>query len=531
MSARAEGDLALKDEPLIGVVLGLADLVERVGIERASAIAGDLDVAVDVREADPAGQELLDGEVDVGAGKAGARGQGVDRLGIDERAVEIEDHGLGRVGFDHGPSVAAARRVNPVHSSAMRHAILFDLDVTTHGSPVPFGGPAMLSPLTDLRASFDVRTGVVTTLERWSRAVRVIGTIVPEGLEALARERHAFAVNTGFALPHAGPDDILFVSGRCPLPIAEAMNLAPGAALVERASGHLIAWRTTIDKARAISGGEPIRPEAVGLVDRRVLLTRPWHVRTLRDSCIAADLGVLAGVPTTIPPGVTPIGGHPIHIDPSARVYPTVVLDAEQGPIWIGPHAVVRPGAILVGPCAIGEHSTVLDRTLVKGQTAIGPHCKVAGEVGGTIIQGYSNKAHDGHLGDSWLGEWVNLGAGTTNSNLLNTYAEVIARATPGGSNERTGETFLGAIIGDHVKMAISTRIMTGSIVGTGTMWAASKPISGTVPAFTWATDAGERPYRFEKFMDVARAAMARRKIEPSAACEARLKALNAEGR
>lgn len=531
VGAGTEGDLPFMDEAFIGFVFGQADVVERVGVERAPSVAGDLDVAVDVGQADPAGEELLDREVDVGAGQPGAGGKGVDRLGIDERAVEVEDHGPERMGFGHGPSVAAARRANPVHSPAMRHAIFFDLDVTAHGSQVPFAGPALLSPLTDLRAAFDVRTGVVTTLERWSRAVRVIGAIVPEPLAALTRERHAFAVNDGLALAHGGPDDVLLVNGRCPLAIAEAMNLALGTAIVERATGHVIAWRTTIDKARAIAGGERIGADAVDLVDRHVLLTRPWHVRTLRDSCIAADLEVLAATPSAIPPGVTPIGGHPIHIEPSARVYPTVVLDAEQGPIWIGPHAVVRPGAILIGPCAIGEHSTVLDRTLIKGQTAIGPHCKVAGEVGGTIFQGFSNKAHDGHLGDSWLGEWVNLGAGTTNSNLLNTYAEVIARATPGGFNERTGETFLGTIIGDHVKMAISTRIMTGSVVGTGTMWAATKPLGGTVAPFSWVTDAGERAYRFEKFMEVAKAAMGRRKIVPSEAFEARLKALNAEGR
>lgn len=411
----------------------------------------------------------------------------------------------------------------------MRHAILMDTDVAVQGSPVGTSGPALLAPLNDLRASFDVRTGVHTTLERWSRAVHIVGAIVPEGLEALARERHAFAINKGFALPNGAPDDILFVSGRCPIPIAEAMNLPPGAALVERASGHLIAWRTTIDNAGAIAGGQPVRADTVGLVDRRVLLTRPWHVRTLRDACIAADLETLAAVPTAIPPGVTSIGGHPIHIDPSARVYPTVVLDAEHGPIWIGPHAVIRPGSILIGPCAIGENSTVLDRTLVKGQTAIGLHCKVAGEVGGTIFQGYSNKAHDGHLGDSWLGEWVNLGAGTTNSNLLNTYAEVIARATPGGSNERTGETFLGAIIGDHVKMAICTRIMTGSILHTGSMFAQSAAVSGTIGPFTWATDDGRKPFRHSKFVEVARAAMGRRKIVPSAAYLARLEQLNTD--
>ncbi len=413
----------------------------------------------------------------------------------------------------------------------MKRAILFDLDLSAAGSPVPFSGPAVLSPLTDLRAAFDVRTGVLTTLDRWARVVHVDALMVPPGLVALTKERHVKPVNSGLALAHGAPDDVLVVNGRCVLPVPEALGLAFGAALVEKASGHLVAWRTTIDNATALTPGASVKTDTVACIDRRVLLTRPWHVRSLRDGAIAADLELLANVPSAIPPGVTPIGAHPIHIDPSARVYPTVVLDADHGPIWIGPHAVVRPGAILIGPCAIGAHSTVLDHSLVKGQTALGPHCKVAGEVGGTIMQGFSNKAHDGHLGDSWLGEWVNLGAGTTNSNLLNTYGEIIARATPGGSNERTGETFLGAIIGDHVKTAICTRIMTGSIVGTGTMWAATKPVSGTVPAFTWATDAGEKPYRFDKFMDVARAAMARRKIVPSAVYAGRLEGLNAEGR
>lgn len=527
---RHQGNLARKRQPLIHLVLRAPHTLERIPIEHHTPVRRDLHIAVNIRQTHPPGQKLLHRKIDPRRRQPLARGKAVDRLGINERPVKVEDHGPERMGLGHEPSVAAVPQPNPVHSRTMRHAILFDLDVTTDGSPVPFAGPAILSPLTDLRAAFDVRTGALTTLERLSTSLHIVGAIVPEPIAPLTRDRHTFAVNTGFALPHGSPDDILLLSARCPLPISEATHLAPGTAIVELATGHLIAWRTTIDKARAVASNHTISPDAVGLVEKRVLLTRPWHVRTLRDACIAADLSILADLPTAIPAGVTPIGAHPIHIDPSARVYPTVVLDAEHGPIWIGPHAVVRPGSILIGPCAIGEHSTVLDRALIKGQTAIGPHCKVAGEVGGTIIQGFSNKAHDGHLGDSWLGEWVNLGAGTTNSNLLNTYGEVIAKPTPGASNERTGETFLGAIIGDHVKMAICTRIMTGSIVGTGSMWAATKPISGTVPPFTWATDAGERPYRFDKFMDVAKAAMSRRKAAPSETYARRLEEITTEG-
>jgi UDP-N-acetylglucosamine diphosphorylase/glucosamine-1-phosphate N-acetyltransferase len=205
-----------------------------------------------------------------------------------------------------------------------------------------------------------------------------------------------------------------------------------------------------------------------------------------------------------------------------------VVLDSEHGAIHVAEHAVVRPGAVLIGPCYVGPHSTVLERATIRPGTAIGPWCKVNGEVGGTIFQGYANKAHDGYLGDAYVGEWVNLGAGTTVSNLLNTYSEVIAKATPGGSNERTGETFLGPVIGDHVKTAICTRVMTGSILHTGSMFATTAAVSGCVGPFTWATDEGQRVYRLDKFLEVARAAMERRKVEPSEAYIAALAALHA---
>lgn len=411
----------------------------------------------------------------------------------------------------------------------MRPVILLDMDVALADSPVAHNGPALLSPLNDLRPIFGVRTGVLTTLERWSRAAHVGGALVRQELASLAAETCGVPVN--HRAIEAARGDVVAVNGACAVPCPEVSELEPGDALVERASGHLVAWRTDAKGLQGLMAGEAAQARKIATIERRVLITRPWHVRTLRNAAIAADLNVLASTPTAVPGGVMVMGGHPIHIAPSARICPGVTLDAEHGPIWIGPDAVVRPGAILCGPCGIGEHSTVLDRALIKANTAIGPHCKVAGEVGGTIIQGYSNKAHDGHLGDSWLGEWVNLGAGTTNSNLLNTYGEVVARALPGGQNERTGEQFLGAIIGDHVKTAICTRLMTGTILHTGSMFAQTAPVSGTIERFRWATDEGHRPYRLSKFVEVMRAAMGRRKIEPSEAYLERLELLHAEGR
>lgn len=397
-------------------------------------------------------------------------------------------------------------------------------------------GKGLLSPLTDLRAAFDIRTGALTTAERICRALDLVpvALMVPPHLAEVTRERHAtplpgtdkpVAVNT---LPRSS-EPRLFVNGRCPLPYDFIAGLEPGQAIVEHGSGDLVAAVLDPAEFREYQSGAKLPAVTSGEEAAPTLLSRPWHVISFRDRCLSVDLELLANQPTTdLPPGVLGIGEEPLTIAPTATVYPGVILDMEQGPIVIADHATLRPGATVIGPAYIGEHATVLDKALIKGHTAIGPWCKVAGEVGGVIFQGFANKGHDGHLGDSYIGEWVNLGAGTTNSNLLNTYSEVIASA-PGGSNERTGLQFLGAIIGDHVKTAISTRIMTGAILRTGGMFAQTAAVSGTTPGFAWSTDAGLRTFRFPKFIETATAMMARRKITPTEAYTAALRTLAGE--
>lgn len=373
----------------------------------------------------------------------------------------------------------------------------------------------MLSPLTDLRASFDVRTGAFTTLGRLKRALDLapLALFVPPRLQGVTNEAYALPVNQ---IPEGALGAILLVNGRCPLPLAEITDLPVGTRLVEKHSGHTIAAMTDAAGARRLLEGDTDGIESRAL-DAAVLLRRPWNVRTSRDAALGVDLTLLTTAPGKAPgPGTFLVGGHKVAIDPSASVYPGVALIAESGPIYIGPGAVIRPHAVLTGPCAVMEHSTIMEHAHIKPGTAVGPRCKVGGEVGGTIFQGYANKAHEGHLGDSWVGEWANLGAGTTNSNLLNTYAQVIAQAMPGAGRERTGETFLGAIIGDHVRTAIGTRIMTGAVVHTGSMLARTEPVSGAVGPFTWATDREPHPYRFDKFVEVTRTAMARRQTQPT---------------
>jgi len=354
-------------------------------------------------------------------------------------------------------------------------------------------GRGELSPLTDLRASFEVRCGAFSALERLGRDgdVEVAGLWVPERLAALTRERHALPVNAGADGP------VLLINGRWALADgSSAANLDEGEAWVD-ASGEVIAAHVAAsDAARVathdLSGLSAIRRPEPGFA----LLRRPWDARAVRDRALAMDLARFdPAAGAAAPRGVVVIGGKVqgkgLFIHPGARVYPGAVIDHEGGAVVIDEGAVVRPGAILIGPCSVGPHSTVLERATIRPWTAIGPWCKVNGEVGGAVFQGYANKAHDGYLGDSWVGEWVNLGAGTTNSNLLNTYGEVVAKARPDGPNERTGEQFLGAIIGDHVKTAICTRLYTGCVLGTGSMFACTAPVSGCVPAFSWVTGGG----------------------------------------
>lgn len=398
-------------------------------------------------------------------------------------------------------------------ASSATEAVIFD------------DGGGQLAPLTDLRASFELRTGALTTAQRLTLAMElhIAALWVPDELVDLTRDQLDEPINI---LP-PGDAPLLLINGRCPLPLGQIEDLTLGQRLVETISGDTIAARLARPDAQRFLHADLPAVEDIPF-DHQILLDRPWHVKSTRDLALGVDLKLIVTEPIDEPPpGVMVVGTMPVSIAPTATVYPGATLVAEDGPIAIGPDAVVRPGAIVIGPASVGPGSIVLERALIKGNTAIGPVCKVAGEVGGTIFQGHANKAHDGHLGDSWVGSWVNLGAGTTNSNLLNTYSEVVCQATPGGPRERSGETYLGAIIGDHCKSAIGTRLMTGCVLHTGGMFARTAPITGTTPPFVWSTDAGDRHFRLSKFIEVARTVMGRRDIEPSEAYLHRLSALH----
>lgn len=389
-------------------------------------------------------------------------------------------------------------------------------------------GKGVLSPLNDLRPTFAIRTGAMTISERLTQAfdLEPIGVVVPQPMVELTSELTTLPVNTP---PEEGDDEVLLINARCPLPVRAIGEIQVGQAIVEESTQDMIAVRLTQSGVRdLLSGNQPeLTPIAI---EGKHLISRPWDWRYFRDASLEFDLQVIGQNMLKVeaePIGVTLIGTEGIAISREAIVMPGVILNATAGPIVIEENATIRPGAIITGPAYIGPGTTVLEQANIKPNTAIGPVCKVAGEIGGTIMQGYANKAHAGHLGDSWIGEWSNLGADTTNSNLLNTYGEVTARPTAGGSMEKTGATFLGVTMGDHTKTAIGTRIMTGAIVGTGTMFAASTALSGTTEPFSWHTDAGVKHFRLGKFVDVSLTAMGRRGIKQSQAYSRRLTILH----
>ena len=217
-------------------------------------------------------------------------------------------------------------------------------------------------------------------------------------------------------------------------------------------------------------------------------------------------------------PAVHLINESQIAVGEGVHCAPGVVLDASKGPIVVDAGASLGAHSVLVGPCFVGAHSRVKPMTQVREGTSVGPVCTVGGEVSQSIILGHSNKGHEGFLGHSYLGEWVNLGSGTTTSNLKNTYGEIRARV--GTDEVATGRQFLGSVIGDHGKTAILTRLMAGTYIGYGSMIAAAKS-PRFVPSYTFLTDGGAEPYRIDKAIEVARRVMARRDRQLNAVDEA----------
>jgi UDP-N-acetylglucosamine diphosphorylase/glucosamine-1-phosphate N-acetyltransferase len=204
------------------------------------------------------------------------------------------------------------------------------------------------------------------------------------------------------------------------------------------------------------------------------------------------------------------IGDHSVFLEEGAKVEASI-LNTTAGPIYIGKDAEVMEGSIIRGPFSLGEHSQVKMGAKIYGPTTIGPHSKVGGEVNNSVIIGYSNKGHDGFLGNSVLGEWCNLGADTNTSNLKNNYDEVRVWSYVTNNFSRTGLQFCGLIMGDHSKSGINTMFNTGTVVGvSANVFGGGFPRT-FVPSYSWGGASGFIDYRIDKALEVAQRVMERR--------------------
>jgi len=203
-----------------------------------------------------------------------------------------------------------------------------------------------------------------------------------------------------------------------------------------------------------------------------------------------------------------------IYIAPGVTVHPMVVIDAEDGPVYIDEDAEIHPFSRIEGPCYIGKKSVLLGAKCRKGNS-IGPLCRIGGEVEESIIQGHSNKYHDGFLGHAYIGEWVNIGALTTNSDLKNDYSTVSVMLD-GRRAIDTGSTKVGSLIGDHVKTSIGTLLNTGSYVGAmALIMATGKPLPKFIPSFAWFVEGiVTKGFGKGKLYETAKMAMSRRNCQ-----------------
>ena len=353
----------------------------------------------------------------------------------------------------------------------------------------------------------ETRAGALLIRERWAHAL---------GLPVAGHVTSSFLA--GFEEPGAAP-----VVDAGDLPAGAWLVNARYAPMLERtpqgdvlaADGRIVALRleTALPLAALRDGTATLDEVATG---RELATMHGWWLNEIWEylaqlpAMLTADLPVLgATLSQETPAGTLRIGDYGLFIEEGAVVEPQVCFDLTAGPVLLRAGSHVQAFTRLVGPVYIGSGSTVTTDRIATA--SIGDVCKVHGEVSNVIFIGHANKGHDGFVGHSILGRWVNLGAGTITSNLKNTYGTV-QLWTPDGIRE-TGMQFLGTLFGDHAKTGIGLRLTTGTVIGAGAnVYGTVMPPKAVAP-WGWGEAGSLAAYRAEKFLQVAERMMARRHV------------------
>lgn len=366
--------------------------------------------------------------------------------------------------------------------------ILFDGDVRE-----------ALLPFTFTRPVADIRIGILTIREKWETYLRyTTTTLTEEYLSAkypMIEVENNVMINASY-LPNRELADLI-------------LDLEPMQAVVYQED--IIAFYTQETQEEVDFDDYAL----IAYEGELIQVANKWDIFQKNDQALRADFALVTEdrISEPIPANVNVIAPENVFIEEGAKLA-FVTLNASTGPIYIGKDTEIMEGSIIRGPFALCEGAQVKLGTKIYGATTVGPECRVGGEVNNSVMFGYSNKGHDGFLGNSVLGEWCNLGADTNNSNLKNNYAPVKLWNYETGDYENTGLQFCGLMMGDHSKSGINTMFNTGTVVGVSCSIFGGGFPKTFLPNFTWGGVESTDHYKVDKAIETMKIVMERRHIE-----------------
>jgi UDP-N-acetylglucosamine diphosphorylase/glucosamine-1-phosphate N-acetyltransferase len=356
-----------------------------------------------------------------------------------------------------------------------------------------------LLPFTFTRPVADIRVGILTIREKWEMYLGYTTTSLTEEylmekFPMIEMEENVM-INASFL-----PNETL---------LEMVSSLENNQAIVYKE--EIVAFFTT-DTQEEVDFDTYDLIEYVGDV---IQIQNTWDIFEKNDIAIREDFVYLTQDRKSepIPKSVNVISPENIFIEEGAKLE-FVTLNASTGPIYIGKNSEIMEGSVIRGPFALCEEAQVKLATKVYGATTVGPHSRIGGEVNNSVLFGYSNKGHDGFLGNSVLGEWCNIGADSNSSNLKNNYDEVRLWSYDTEGFAKTGLQFCGLMMGDHSKCGINTMFNTGTVIGVSTNIFGSGFPRNFVPSFSWGGASGFTTYITKKAFETAKIVMGRRKIE-----------------
>lgn len=356
-----------------------------------------------------------------------------------------------------------------------------------------------LLPFTYTRPVADIRVGILTIREKWEKYLGYTTTTLTE--EYLMEKFPMVEME----------QNVMINASYLPNEILAEMVMALEANQAIFKGEDVIAFYTQ-DTQEEVDFDTY---EIIEFTEDCLTIENPWDIFKKNDAAIREDFELLTEGRTSqpIPSSVNVIAAENIFIEEGAKLE-FVTLNASTGPIYIGKNSEIMENSVIRGPFALCEEAQVKLATKVYGATTVGPHSRIGGEVSNSVLFAYSNKGHDGFLGNSVLGEWCNLGADTNNSNLKNNYEEVKLWSYEKEGFVKTGLQFCGLMMGDHSKSGINTMFNTGTVVGVSANIFGSGFPRNFVPSFSWGGASGFTTYVTKKAFETAKIVMSRRNVE-----------------